>query len=278
MISRSWPTPRLIPGDPGLRHLIVDHLARRDLGLLPAVRRLPRPAPGPAGARPDRHRRGDADLRRAARRGPDPGTARRDRRQRTVGLLRFCRMPGAEIESGLDSLVLTGEQSNTSLVFGESAIFKVFRRVSPGTEPRPGGRLGAGPAGLVAHRRAVRLGRDPDGRRDHRAGASCRGTCGPPRTAGRSPRPACATCTPPPTAPARTRPAATSAARPSGSARPPRRSTATWRRVRASELEPEASAELAEQMSGGSTWPSPRCPSCARTPTGSAARTRTWPS
>jgi maltokinase len=54
---------------------------------------------------------------------------------RSVGMLRFCRMPGAEIEAGLDSLVLTGEQSNTSLVFGESAIFKVFRRVNPGPNP-----------------------------------------------------------------------------------------------------------------------------------------------
>jgi maltokinase len=50
-------------------------------------------------------------------------------------MLRFCRVPGAEIQAGLDSLVLTGEQSNTSLVFGESAIFKVFRRVSPGPNP-----------------------------------------------------------------------------------------------------------------------------------------------
>ncbi len=57
---------------------------------------------------------------------------------RTVGTLRFCRVPGAEIpwdEGGMDSLVLTGEQSNTSLVFGESAIFKVFRRVTPGPNP-----------------------------------------------------------------------------------------------------------------------------------------------
>ena len=41
---------------------------------------------------------------------------------RTIGALRFCRIPGAELawavgsESGPDSLVLTGEQSNTSLV------------------------------------------------------------------------------------------------------------------------------------------------------------------
>jgi len=50
-------------------------------------------------------------------------------------MLRFCRMPGAEIEAGLDSLVLTSEQSNTSLVFGEATIFKVFRQVSPGPKP-----------------------------------------------------------------------------------------------------------------------------------------------
>src|ERR1700744_2041892 len=54
---------------------------------------------------------------------------------RTVDLLRFCKVPGAEFESVLDSLVLTGEQSNTSLVFGESAILKVFRRVSAGPNP-----------------------------------------------------------------------------------------------------------------------------------------------
>src|SRR5579883_2470717 len=43
---------------------------------------------------------------------------------RAVGALRFRRVPGAEIHgdaAGLDSLVLTGEQSNTSLVFGEAA-------------------------------------------------------------------------------------------------------------------------------------------------------------
>src|ERR1700761_6060161 len=54
---------------------------------------------------------------------------------RSVGMLRFCRVPGTDIQAGLDSMVLTGEQSNTSLVFGESAIFKVFRRVTPGPNP-----------------------------------------------------------------------------------------------------------------------------------------------
>jgi maltokinase len=53
----------------------------------------------------------------------------------TIGPLRFCPVEGASIETGADSLVLTGEQSNTSLVFGESAILKVFRRLAPGPNP-----------------------------------------------------------------------------------------------------------------------------------------------
>ncbi len=53
----------------------------------------------------------------------------------TIGPLRFARAPAAAIETDADSLVLTGEQSNTSLVFGESAILKVFRRPAPGPNP-----------------------------------------------------------------------------------------------------------------------------------------------
>ena len=53
----------------------------------------------------------------------------------TIESLRFSREPGTEIETELDSIVLTAEQSNTSLVFGEQSILKVFRRVSPGPNP-----------------------------------------------------------------------------------------------------------------------------------------------
>lgn len=55
--------------------------------------------------------------------------------EESVGPLRFARMPGSRIDSGLDSLVLTAEQSNTSLLFGDEAILKVFRRPSPGPNP-----------------------------------------------------------------------------------------------------------------------------------------------
>jgi maltokinase len=53
----------------------------------------------------------------------------------TIDSLQFRRVPGAEFETDVDSIVLTGEQSNTSLVYGESSILKVFRRVHPGPNP-----------------------------------------------------------------------------------------------------------------------------------------------
>src|SRR3989440_2267000 len=125
----------IIPGDPGLRHLMVtvSHGATSDCYQLFIGYRARLPA-----------------RLRHARIGTHAGLQIYDALHdtaltrtlldaivddRSVGMLRFCRMPGAEIQAGLDSLVLTGEQSNTSLVFGESAIFKVFRRVSPGPNP-----------------------------------------------------------------------------------------------------------------------------------------------
>ena len=125
----------IIPGDPGLRHLMVtvSHGATSDCyqlfigyrARLPA--RLRHARIGTLGGLQIYDGLHDTALTRALL------DAIVD--DRSVGMLRFCRMPGAEIEAGLDSLVLTGEQSNTSLVFGESAIFKVFRRVNPGPNP-----------------------------------------------------------------------------------------------------------------------------------------------
>ena len=53
----------------------------------------------------------------------------------SVGSLQMHKIPGAEFETGLDSLVLSGEQSNTSLVYGDESILKVFRRLAPGPNP-----------------------------------------------------------------------------------------------------------------------------------------------
>jgi maltokinase len=140
----------IIPGDPGLRHLLVtvSHGATSDcyqlfIGLrarLPA--RLRHARIGTHGDLQVYDALHDSDLTRTLL---DAILA-----DRTVGALRFWRIPDADLSwatgsaalaacgggpGGLDSLVLTGEQSNTSLVFGESAIFKVFRRVAPGPNP-----------------------------------------------------------------------------------------------------------------------------------------------
>ena len=125
----------IIPGDPGLRHLMVtvSHGATSDRYQLFIGYRARLPA------RLRHARIGALDGLQIYDGLHDTALTRAlldaivD--DRSVGMLRFCRMPGAEIEAGLDSLVLTGEQSNTSLVFGESAIFKVFRRVASGPNP-----------------------------------------------------------------------------------------------------------------------------------------------
>jgi maltokinase len=131
----------IVPGDPGLRHLMVtvSHGATSDCYQLFIGQRARLPARlrhariGSYGGMQFYDGLHDSALTRTLL---DAIVA-----DRTVGALRFCRIPVAGIpwdpgvETGLDSLVLTGEQSNTSLVFGESAIFKVFRRVAPGPNP-----------------------------------------------------------------------------------------------------------------------------------------------
>jgi maltokinase len=61
--------------------------------------------------------------------------------ERGCGPLRLRHTVAGPFQSGplasddVQSLVLKGEQSNTSLVYGEEAILKVFRRVAPGLNP-----------------------------------------------------------------------------------------------------------------------------------------------
>ncbi len=42
---------------------------------------------------------------------------------------------GAEVDVDAQGLVISGEQSNTSIVYGDSAILKLFRRLEPGPNP-----------------------------------------------------------------------------------------------------------------------------------------------
>lgn len=52
-----------------------------------------------------------------------------------VGTLSFHRLPDTDIPTHLPARVSTAEQSNTSVVYGDSLILKLFRRVSPGVNP-----------------------------------------------------------------------------------------------------------------------------------------------
>jgi maltokinase len=53
----------------------------------------------------------------------------------TIGSLRMQKIEGAAFGTDADSLVISTEQTNTSLVYGEESILKVFRRLSPGPNP-----------------------------------------------------------------------------------------------------------------------------------------------
>jgi maltokinase len=132
----------LVEGDPGLRHLIVavSQAGRADrYQVLAGLRtqipdRLEHAVIGPAGTAA-----GPGQAWTAYDALHDPPLTRRLLRamvdQEAIGPLRFAAEPDAGIDTGLDSLVLTGEQSNTSMLFGEDAILKVFRRPHPGPNP-----------------------------------------------------------------------------------------------------------------------------------------------
>jgi maltokinase len=51
------------------------------------------------------------------------------------GPLRFHRLPGHDIDVTTHSTVFSGEQSNSSVAFGEDSLMKVFRKITPGTNP-----------------------------------------------------------------------------------------------------------------------------------------------
>ncbi|WP_336115358.1 maltokinase N-terminal cap-like domain-containing protein [Streptomyces sp. PTD9-10] len=57
------------------------------------------------------------------------------RTQARVGGLRFERDPDQEIRGGLVARPMTGEQSNSSIVYGDTFILKLLRRVVPGVNP-----------------------------------------------------------------------------------------------------------------------------------------------
>ena len=126
----------LISGDPGLQHLIVavTHASGTDSYQLFLGLRADLPD------RLEHVRIGQADGDMIGYDGlHDPGLTaillEAIASGESIGPLRFARRPGAQIDTGLESLVLTAEQSNTSLLFGEEAILKVFRRLSPGPNP-----------------------------------------------------------------------------------------------------------------------------------------------
>ncbi|MCW2896533.1 MAG: maltokinase [Trebonia sp.] len=131
----------LVSGDPELRHLIVavSHGTAVDYYQVPVGLRRRLPARlkharigtvggGPAGGgRIAYDALHDADLTKPLLAGIAAGAE--------IGSIRMRAIPGARFDTGLDSLVLGSEQSNTSLVYGDESILKVFRRLSPGPNP-----------------------------------------------------------------------------------------------------------------------------------------------
>ncbi|MFN8193947.1 MAG: hypothetical protein U0R80_06630 [Nocardioidaceae bacterium] len=52
-----------------------------------------------------------------------------------TGAITFHRLPGHDLDLESHSTLFSGEQSNSSVAFGEDSLLKVFRRVTPGVNP-----------------------------------------------------------------------------------------------------------------------------------------------
>ncbi|WP_410050202.1 maltokinase N-terminal cap-like domain-containing protein, partial [Actinomadura sp. CNU-125] len=130
----------LRPGDPGLHHLVLDvgqdGVTDRYQVLLGVRRDLPeRLRPGEIGR--VRAAGGDAEHIYDAACDPEltgPLLAHMAA-QDDVGPVRFRHSPGAAIRTGLAAAPSPAEQSNTSLIFGDAYICKLFRRLAPGVNP-----------------------------------------------------------------------------------------------------------------------------------------------
>ncbi|MEV5568994.1 phosphotransferase [Spirillospora sp. NPDC052269] len=136
----------LLPGDPGLHHLVVNvrqNGESEQYQLLVGVRRsLPermRPAEIgwlalDAGARGGLG--GYRDAAHAFDAVHDPELAHclltHMADETVIGPLRFRHVPGADLDTDLAPTVSTAEQSNTSLIYGDEYICKLFRKLSPG--------------------------------------------------------------------------------------------------------------------------------------------------
>ncbi len=112
---------------------------------------------------------------------------------RTVGDLKFEREPDVELTGGLRARPITSEQSNTSLVFGNQYILKLFRRLTPGVNPDLLLHRALRERRQRAHRRC-RWARSPVRCRAGRRRSACCSSSSPTRwTAGPWPPPACGT-------------------------------------------------------------------------------------
>jgi maltokinase len=103
----------VVDGDPALRHLLVERLEHAVIG-----------SEGPLALYDAAH---DNELTQVL--------LQLIAEEADEGGLAFRKLPDVDLNVELTGLVMGAEQSNTSLVFGEDYILKLFRKVAPGVNP-----------------------------------------------------------------------------------------------------------------------------------------------